>query len=449
MTKQIVVIGGGPAGVEAARAAARAGGEVTLVHDAPIGGRAGWHSLLPSKVWLTAADTLGLLREVDALGIETAGARLNAPGVVQRIDVVRRAWAERQKTMLEQFGVTRVPGTAVFTAPDTIDVRDGENKTIATHPADAFIVSAGSVPHFPEGFKPDGERVLAPRFAGHLDALPRSIIVIGAGATGCEFAYFFNRAGVDVTWIVDEFGVLPQFQADVGRALGRALVRQGVGMVQGQMVDYLERERDGVVAVLLDGARYEAETASVAIGRVPDWDRLNFEAAGLTTIEGLIARDEFGRTQGNERIYLVGDADGGWMVANKAMMQARIAARHAAGVLMRPYEAAGIILATYTEPQAAQVGDVRVREEVHTVRVPFHAALKAHLLPESEGFVQLHFHEQSREVVGGLAVGPHAADVLAPVALALNVGATIDHLADTYAAHPTWSELAFLAARHA
>jgi len=445
--KNIIVIGGGPAGIEAARTAASTGQKVIIVSDAPLGGRAGWHSLLPSKVWLTAADTLGLLAGTYALGLEPVDSVINRQQVLARIKQVKEAWNQSQKAELAALDVEIVTGLASFVTEDSIDVHDPDGKLIQTLTADAFIVTTGSVPRFPPNLKPDGKRVIAPRFASHLKGLPKSMVVIGAGPTGCEFAYLFNRVGVDVTWIVDDLGVLPQMHPDAGKALGLALVRQGVRMVQGQFADRIERDDDGITAVLQDGSRYSAEMAFVAIGRMPDWGRLNLVAAGLQPENGHVAVDGYGRCQTNLKIYLAGDVDGGWMIANKAMAQARIAAKSAASVSTSPYNPNNIVLATYTEPQVAQVGEVRSGERVSHVRVPYSAVLKAHLLPEGEGFVELTYRESDRRLLGGLAVGTHAADLLTAVALAIHLKADIDALADIFPAHPTLGELVFMAAR--
>jgi len=274
------------------------------------------------------------------------------------------------------------------------------------------------------------------------------MIVVGAGATGCESAYLFNRFGVEVTWIVDQFGILPQMNQDLGHALGNALVRQGLRVVQGQMVDRLERD-EGITAVLTDCARYRANLAFVAIGRKPDWGRMNFPVTGLTPdATGQIHTDSYGRTD-NAKIYLVGDAAGGAMVANKAMAQARTAGRHAAAVPVNAYDPDLVVQVTYTEPQAAQLGETRVIEGVKSVRVPFSAALKAHLMQASDGFLEIFYNESDLRLRGAMALGSHAADVLTPLAIALQLHATVDQVAEIYAPHPTLSELAFIAARSA
>ncbi len=448
MSKHIVIIGGGPAGIEAALASRRGGAIVTIISDGPLGGRAGWHSLLPSKVWLSAAGTT--VKSTDGSTSTDLFDRpeLAPEEVVQRISRVKQAWHQEQTAALNNLGVKIVEGTASFTDSKTVAVRDREGREIDLFEADAFIVASGSVPIFPPNLKPDGKRVIAPRFASHLNALPRSMIVVGAGATGCESAYLFTRYGVEVTWIVDHFGILPQMNQELGRALGAALVHQGVRVIQGQMVERLERG-EGVTAVLEDGARIQADMAFVAIGRKPDWARIDFSAAGLAPdAAGHINVDQFGRT-GNTRIYLVGDAAGGPMVANKAMVQAHIAGRHAAGVAVNAYDPDLVVQVTYTEPQAAQLGQTEVVEGVTSARIPYSAALKSHLVGVDEGFLQIFYNETDRQLRGALAFGSHAADILTPLSIAISLQATVDQLAEIFAPHPTLSELAFIAARAA
>jgi pyruvate/2-oxoglutarate dehydrogenase complex dihydrolipoamide dehydrogenase (E3) component len=449
MSRYIVVIGGGPAGIEAARAAALAGGHVTLVSDGPVGGRAGWHSLLPSKVWLTAADTLGLLSEAPSLGVAVDGTIQADPlAIVDRIRAVKEAWTAQQAAGLKALGVELVSGVGSFEAADRVTVADGDGDVLTRLQADAVIVAAGSVPRFPPEMKPDGQRVLAPRFASRLDSLPPDIVVVGGGATGSEFTYLFNRLGVKVTWIVTEQGVLPMFAPSAGSFLAEALVRRGVRLVQGQMATRIEREPGGVTVITTDDARYSASTAFVAIGRLPDLSRLNLGAAGLRPGPGGgLQPDSFGRTA-VPTIYAVGDASGMPMLANRATAQAWIAGRHAAGATTSPFRPETVIHAIYTEPQVAQVGVLDPNGgAAEIVRLPFTSSLKAHLLPEGDGFIELAYNVSDRRVMGSVAVGPHAADVLASVALAIQMELSLDDLATMYAAHPTLSELAFMVAR--
>jgi dihydrolipoamide dehydrogenase len=445
MPRKIIVVGGGPAGIEAAKAAARAGGQVTLISEGPVGGRAGWHSLLPSKVWLTAADTAGLVAETPSL---RAGERQSDPAaIVAEIQAVKERWNEQQLEELKTLGVEIVNGVASFESPHQLVVKDEEGREVSRLHGQAVIVSAGSVPFFPPDLRPNGKNILAPRFASKLNPLPESVVVIGAGATGSEFTYLFNRLGVEVTWIVDPYGVLPLFAPQAGQVLAEILVRRGVKIVEDQFADRIDQTDGGVTVLTSKGERYPAAMAFVAIGRKPDLSRLNLEATGLGVTAGQAPQvDAFGQTA-VKGLYAVGDAAGAPMVANRAMAQARVAGLHAAGATPAPFRPETVIAAIYTEPQVAQVGAV-TGNGIEMVQVPFGIGLKTHLLPEEEGLVALAYNPE-RQVVGGVAVGSHAADVLAPVALAIQLNASLDDMASLYPAHPTVSELAFLAARMA
>ena len=338
-------------------------------------------------------------------------------------------------------------GTATLGGSHRVEVtHDGATQALD---ADAIILAPGSVPVFPEGMRPDGRRVLAPRFAPKLDKLPASTIVVGAGATGTEFVYLFNRLGVDVTWVVDPFGVLPPFDRDAAATLAGVLERRGVKIVSGQFAQSIVSDDDGVTVTLEDGTALQAEGAFLAIGRRADLSRLRVDVAGLTPGErgGALLVDEFCRTS-VPAIYAVGDAAGAPMLANQAVRQAQVAARHAAGAPTLPYRAATTVHAIYSDPQVAQVGTVNDPADAK-VRVPFAAGLKAHIGHDDGGFLTLYFDPATRAVRGAAAVGHHAADALAPVALAIETGATVEQLAAPAAAYPTVSEVAFLAAQAA
>ena len=444
--KKIIVIGGGPAGVEAAVSAAKAGAQVTIVSNGPVGGRAGWASLLPSKVWLGTADTLALLSAAGMLGITGLDdLNLAAPAVVERIREVKKSWNTQQKERLSGLGVQFAAGTARFESADTIQVIKEEGQETTMLWADAFIVASGSVPVFPPGMKPNGKTIIAPRFASALDRLPDSIAVVGGGATGSEFAYLFNRLGLDATWIVDQFGVLPDFDPEAGRFLADTLVKRGVRLVEGQMAAQIDQTDNGLAVVLADGSRHAAEMAFLAIGRKPDVAGLNLEAAGLTLEKGAVMVDEYGRSI-QPHIYFAGDVAGPPMIANKATAQAWAAGQHAAGLLPAVCPPEAIIAAIYTEPQVAQVG-ILTGASVQTSQVPYSASLKAHLLPEGDGFVKLGYDGNNGRILGAIAVGHHAADVIAPVAVAIRAGLTVQEFGVLFGAHPTFSELAFSAAR--
>lgn len=442
---KVVVIGGGPAGIEAARAASVAGAHVTVVSESPIGGRAGWHSLLPSKVWLAAANRLASNGTGPRTAASSESADFDAVHVLQEIEATANAWNGALRAKLAEQDVEIIQGSATFAGPTRVRVSSGESRESVGIDADRIIIATGSVPVFPEPMKPDGSRVFAPRFARHWQSLPSSMVVVGASVTGSEFAFLFNSLGVDVTWIVDQFGILPTFRAALGRSLRNIFTDRGIKIIEGYQATSIRPAETGVHVQLDSGERFHAEAAFVAIGRRPDVGRLKLEVAGLNSSDGL-ETDAFGRTE-IPSIYVVGDASGEPMTANRAMAQGWIAGRHAAGVPVNPYNPHSSIAAVYTAPEVAQVGTFSGTVEI--ARVEVGASLKAHIQRETAGFVELAFNPDTGRIRGAAALAPHAEELLLPIAVAIHLEATIDSLVTLFPAHPSFGELPFTAVRQA
>ncbi len=442
----IIVIGGGPGGIAAAREAGRLGAVVTLVEREHVGGRATWHSLLPSKVWLTAADRLGARARDARLGLAPAADTVDFETLTEHIATLSATRGEQYSRALAAANVQTVQGAAAFVDAHRVRVSGPDGDT--TLDADAVIIATGSGPRFLPQVKPDGKRIIAPRLMGHLTALPRSLVMLGAGVTGAEFAYLFNRLGVDVTWVTDLPEILPLSDADIKGHLQDTLAARGVEVLTSSPVTAAVADDDGVTVTLAGGRELAAEMAFIAIGRMPHVDGLTLDAAGLPAA---LTVDAFGQTQ-VASIYAVGDVAGAPMTANKAMAQGYIAARHALGQPVDPYRPETVVEAVYTAPQVAQVGLTEKAaadrgQPVTVIRHDYASNLKAQLDDSSSGLVKLLIAPEDDRLLGGAAVGDHAADVLAPVAVALKHYATLSDLPPVFAGHPTLSELVFDAVR--
>jgi pyruvate/2-oxoglutarate dehydrogenase complex dihydrolipoamide dehydrogenase (E3) component len=438
--KQIVVVGGGPAGLQAAVAAAGAGRRVVLVTDSPPGGRAAWQTLLPSKIWLAARDT-GRVPTLADLQV--------------RCEQVASTWQRQLLDELDRAGVEIRLGTACFLSPHELQVTPQDGGSPETLYGDSVILATGAVPFLPPGLQPDGERIFSPQMIWQMPRLPEDMVVIGAGGPATEYVDVFSRLGVQVTWVTGPVSVLSAFPPDAGHFITGVMQRRGVRVIAGMLareIEWVETDGQPCVRVLtVSGAAYPAEMAFVAIGMRPDLERLNLPAAGLKAgSSGGLAVDPYGRTA-VEHIYLAGDAASP-LSANISIAQGRLAGRHAAGLQVEPLHSDQAVMAIYTDPQVAMVGRMSDRNTpVQKVRLPFSASLRAHLMPASRqtddmGFLEIAY-DSGRRVVGGFAVCPEAAELLTPLAVAIRAGMTIDALAAVYPAHPTFSELAILAAR--
>ncbi len=420
MGKSLIVIGAGPAGIEAALTAARCGATVTLIHEGPLGGRSTHGSLLPSKVWLAEARP----------GVTPAA-------ILERLNAVKAGWVGTQARLLAEAGVNCVQGRARLAGAGVVEI-DGQARSLE---AGAVILSSGSEPTFAPALKPDGKRVIAPRLLSKLDWLPQRVVVIGGGATGCESVHLFNALGAGVTWLPGRSGVLAEFARGAADGLSAAMAARGVNIVADVYADDIERGEDTATVVAESGERFEAELVFVATGRRADLDGQGLDALGLDLPPAL---DGYGRA--GHGLYLIGDAAGEPFLANRALAQARIAARHALELPCTPYDPDTVVHAVYSQPEVAQVGRV-AGNDLRCLDIPLDTALKAHL-QDPVGRFALSWDAEGR-VAGGWVLGTHASDALAPVATAIASGATLTQLAATWPANPTLGEIASQAARMA
>lgn len=435
LSKKILIIGGGPAGIQAALAVAEQGQQATLVSDGPPGGRAAQRTLLPSKIWLDTpppADLAAMRRRYDAL----AG-----------------AWQQQMQDSLERAGVTLVSGQAAFVSPHAVEVHRTAGGDAESIEADAIILATGALPFLPPGLQADSERIFAPGLVWQIPALPKTMLVIGAGGPATEYVDAFSRLGIQVTWITGPMAALSGYPPEVGHFITQVMERRGVRLVTGLLARQVERCAAGVRAITADGGTQEAEMAFIAVGMRPDLSRLNLSAAGLRAgSSGALPTDAFGRTAVSH-IYLVGDASSP-LSANISAAQGRAAGQHAAGLEIEPVRVDLAVKAIYTHPQIAMVGRLSDPSgQMRKARLPFNACLRAHLMPDplppdDAGFIEIAYDPSGR-VTGALAVCPEASELITPIAVGLHCGLTLHALAAAVPAHPTFSELAVIAARSA
>lgn len=442
---EMAVIGGGPAGLAAAKEAGRLGTKVVLVELDQPGGRALWHSLVPSKVWLAAANLLDDLTAANRLGLKGSQAHADLEQILERLQKVKHREDQRNHRFFKQYGIEVISGTGSFIDEHTIRVEDEDKKVAAVH-ADRIIIASGSIPIFPPNLKPDGKRILAPRFMSKLPELPKSIVVVGGGVTGSEVIFLFNSLGTKVTAVTDIDTLLPRSDRDISDFLEQSFRERGVIFQKNNPVQQIENHGDHVVVRSANSKPIETEYAFVAIGRKPDLRFLNIEKAGLEpSPEGAIAVDVKCRTS-VPHIYAAGDVTGAPMLANRAIQQGRIAARNAASRKEESYNHNWSVEAIYTRPEVAQVGLTEISaaendQKYNVVRFDFSENLKANITDHHHGFVKILSEPQSNQILGASAVGDHTADLLAPIAVAIRGKLTLEELRQTSPANPTLSEL--------
>lgn len=436
----LVVIGGGPAGLVAALGAAGLGARVALAERHLLGGDCLVAGCVPSKALLRAAHAAAAVRDPGVAGLHTVPPRVDPVEVLSRMRRVRASIAPHDGAeRLRREGVDVFLGHARFTGPDTVAV-NGHTLRFA-----ACCIATGARPDVPPipGLAAAGARTSDQIFELH--ALPPRLVVIGAGVVGCEMAQAFQRLGCGVTLVDAAARVLPREDADAAEVVRARLARDGVALHLGVGVTRVERHGDVRRVHLADGTVAEGEELLVAVGRRPVVD-LDLDRAGVAFTPGGITVDDHLRTT-NPRVFAAGDVTGRAGFTHAADFQARIVVRNALFLGRARASALVVPRVTFTQPELAAVG--RSAEDagpgVVAYTVPLPDTDRGRTDGDADGFCRILADSRGR-IHGATVVGEHAGELLAPITLAMTHGLTMAQLAKTIHAYPTRSEAVFKAA---
>ena len=444
---RIVILGGGPAGYEAALVAAELGAEVTVVADEGLGGNCVLWDCVPSKALIVAAEAMGWVQKADAMGVHAAGvtepdrtfvdfprvsARVLDLGASQSHDIERRVGAA---------GVHQVQGWGRLSGPNevTVDLADGGQRTLA---ADYVLVATGSRARVLPFFEPDGERVLVGQQVYGLPEVPERLIVVGSGATGAEFANAFRRFGAEVTLVSSRDLILPTEDPDAAQVIENVFERRGMTILRNSRAVSCERRGDEVVVGLKDGREVSGSHALFTVGQVPSSSDLGLDEVGIDLQDdGGIAVDQVSRTS-CPWVYAAGDVTGGVMLASVAAMQGRTAMWHALGEAVQPIRWDAVAATVFTDPEVATVGlsPAEAQEAgfpVETARLDFSSNPRAKMIHGLDGFVKVHAMTGSGTVLGGVVVSTRASDLIQPLAVAVQNRLTVAQLAQTLTVYPS------------
>ena len=443
----LVVIGAGPGGYVAAVRAAQLGMKVAVVEADKAGGVCGNWGCIPSKAILTDAALFAEMKAAAQRGISTDGLRVDYARVVERSREVADRQAKgvdflfRKNGVAYHQGVGRVvPGAVVVTAdgkqPERLEARH-------------VLVATGSRERVPPGLDVDGKVVLTSREALATRELPGSVIVIGGGAVGVEFAYIWATFGAKVTVVEMADTLLPGMDVDLGRELQRAFGRQGITVLTRHRYEGLARGGPGARVVVAGGAQgsrtLEAEQVLVAIGRAPLSDGLGLEELGVRMEKGFVRVDPTMRTSA-EGVWAIGDIVGPLLLAHAASEQGVVAVESMAGKRRDGgVDPTRVPICIYCLPEVAAVGltEAEARAQGHEVRVgkfPFRALGKAMASGHTDGFVKVVTEARYGAVLGIHMIGAGVTELIAEAGLARTLEATTEEIIDTVHAHPTMAE---------
>jgi len=444
----VVIIGGGPAGYEAALVAAQLDAEVTVIEEAGAGGACVLSDCVPSKAFIAASDVVTGYRDTEEFGVHAGAVSLDAPAVHGRVKRLARAQSADIHTKLVKAGVTWVPGRAALGA-DT----PGHTHRVQVIPADGspypidastVLIATGGTPRVLPDAVPDGERILDWRQVYDLPELPSHLIVIGSGVTGAEFASAYLAMGIAVTLVSSRDRVMPHEDQDAATAIERVFRGRGMTILNNSRAASVRRTADGVVVTLSDGRTVAGSHALMAVGSVPNTAGLGLGEYGVTIARGgYLTVDRVSRTN-VPGIYGAGDCTGVLPLASVAAMQGRIAMWHALGEAVAPLRLKSVAANVFTDPELAAVGVTQSEVDsgtvtARTVMLSLDGNARAKMAGIRDGFVKLFCSPASGRVLGGVVVAPKASELILPISMAIDNNLSVDRLAQTITIYPSLS----------
>ncbi|WP_227998706.1 NAD(P)H-quinone dehydrogenase [Nocardia australiensis] len=461
---RIAIIGGGPAGYEAALVAAQHGASVTLIDCDGIGGACVLWDCVPSKTFIASTGVRTDLRRARDLGItlDPSQATIQLPEVNARVKALALAQSSDIRSKLQTVGVTVLQGRAQLDDPGTglaahrvrARLADGTEELLE---AEVVLIATGASPRVLPGAEPDGERILNWRQLYDLGELPETLVVVGSGVTGAEFVSAYTEMGVRVKLVSSRDRVLPGEDADAALVLEDALAERGVELVKHARADAVERTADGIVVKLSDGRTVTGSHALMTVGSTPNTDGLGLDRVGIEVDRGGYLRvDRVSRTA-VPGIYAAGDCTGLLPLASVAAMQGRIAMYHALGEGVSPIRLKTVASAVFTRPEIATVGVSQTAIDdgevpARTVMLPLNTNPRAKMSGLRRGFVKIFCRPATGVVIGGVVVAPIASELILPIALAVQNNLTVNDLAQTFSVYPSLTgsvtEAARLLMRH-
>jgi dihydrolipoamide dehydrogenase len=447
----VVIIGGGPAGYEAALVAAQLAAEVTVVEAEGPGGGCVLHDCVPSKAFIASSDVVTAHWDTARFGITGQGraVAVDATVVHRRVRDLATAQSADIGTKLGKAGVHLVTGTARL-GEDTL----GHLHQVLVTPAggdapyainaSVLLIATGATPRVLPTARPDGERILNWRQLYQLDRIPERLVVVGSGVTGAEFASAYLAMGSEVTLVSSRDRVMPQEDADAAMVIEGVFRDRGMTVVNNARAVAAGRTDDGVVVELADGRRVTGSHVLMAVGSVPNTADLGLREYGVAVSGGgHVTVDRVSRTS-VPGVYAAGDCTGVLPLASVAAMQGRIAMWHSLGESVSPLTLRTVAANVFTDPELATVGVTQSEVDrgvvsARSVTLPLAGNARAKMSDVRDGFVKLFCRSSSGLVIGGVVVAPKASELILPITMAVEHHLTVGQLAHTITIYPSLS----------
>lgn len=443
--KEVVVIGGGPGGYVAAIRAAQLGAHVTLIEKRYLGGACLNVGCIPTKVLLHTIELYTALHDGDILGLEVEKISVNWQKLMERKNHVVEQLVGGVSVLLKSNGVFVLEGKAEFISPKAVEVTSPQGEKSIVE-GDIFIIATGSEPTIPPvpGFDLPG--VITSNEALRLESVPSSMIVVGGGVIGLEFASIYSSLGCKVTVVEMLPDILPNIDEEIAAIIKGVLARDGVVFYTSSKVTDVRRGTNGLTVFVENEEgilTIEAEKVLIAVGRHPFTQNLGLEKAGVSSVRGRIGVNVFLETN-VPNIYAIGDCASPIMLAHVASHEGMVAAENAMGHRVKiDYKTVPNTIYTFPEIAAVGMTERQAREQGFQVKVgrfPLINNGKCVIMNQLDGLVKYVVDEKYGEILGVHIIGPRATDLIVEGALALRLEATVEEIISTVHAHPTVGE---------
>jgi dihydrolipoamide dehydrogenase len=445
----VAVIGAGPGGYVAAIRAAQLGLKAAVIEREHLGGVCLNWGCIPTKALLRSAEVLRLFHHAGDFGLKASGVGFDLPAIVGRSRKVAEKLSAGVAYLLKKHKVAVISGTARLKGKGMIAVTGKDGAPLADVEAKHIIVATGARPRVLPGLEPDGKLIWTAKEAMIPDVLPDSLLVVGSGAIGIEFASFYNALGVKVTVIEILDRILPVEDEEVSAFAKKSFEKQGMKIHTGAKVDKLEKAANSVTAtiVLKDGKRetHEFSRVILAVGIVGNVENLGLEELGVKIEKTHIVIDGYCRTAA-PGVYAIGDVAGPPWLAHKASHEGIICVEAIAGKDVHPLDPKSVPGCTYSHPQVASVGLTEAAakaggREIRVGRFPYQGNGKAIALGEPEGFIKTVFDTKTGELLGAHMIGAEVTELIQGFGIARTLETTEAELMQAIFPHPTLSEM--------
>ncbi|PIO48610.1 MAG: dihydrolipoyl dehydrogenase [[Chlorobium] sp. 445] len=444
----VAIIGSGPGGYETAIRASQLGYKTCVIEKEPtLGGVCLNWGCIPTKSLLKNAELLNTLKHASTFGIKFENMSIDFAQIIKRSRDVAAQMAKGVEYLMKKNKITVKKGFGKLLSAHEIEIKadDGSTEKISSlYTILATGTKARSIPTVPV----DRKRIITSYEAMILPEKPETLTIIGAGAIGVEFAYFYNAVGTQVTLIEALPQILPNEDEEIATLLTRDFKKQGITIMTSAKVESACVEGEKVKTIVTDSNGKQKELLSdyclVAIGLTGNIENLGLEEVGVKTERGFIKVDEFGRTN-VEGVYAIGDVAGGMLLAHKASAEGIRCVEKIAGLDVQPLDPMEIPVCTYCQPSVAHIGltEKQAKEQGYEVKIgrfPFKASGKATAAGHTEGMVKLIFDAKYGDLLGAHIIGYEATEMIASLGIARKLEATADWIHHTVHAHPTFSE---------